>query len=195
MDMLKNVREIGFFETGKNVVEVLHSEDVLNKVGATMPLPEETLIEDMEKIADWLNGFGKKKYMFLTPEIALIEQLAERNAKRESIILLPCDMEEEVKRRIKDNTPKQMKVHLLHEPFFPKEFYPGNGISIACGYIAGDRYMVLPETYRMIEHYEGFLGKKVFIPYTEFDEPVRYEGWIEVGDDKFSNVWRGEDNE
>lgn len=31
MDMLKTVREIGFFETGNNLVEVLSSEDVRAK--------------------------------------------------------------------------------------------------------------------------------------------------------------------
>lgn len=40
MDILKTVREIGFFETGCNLVEVLASEDVQAKAGVAMPLPE-----------------------------------------------------------------------------------------------------------------------------------------------------------
>lgn len=52
--------------------------------------------------------------------------------------------------------------------------------------------MVLPETYRMIDHYSGFLGKKVFVPYVELEDAVRYEGWMEVSRDRFNTVWRTE---
>ena len=51
--------------------------------------------------------------------------------------------------------------------------------------------MVLPETYRMIDHYVGgFYGKKVFVPYTELAEGARYGGWLEVSADKFNQIWR-----
>ena len=52
--------------------------------------------------------------------------------------------------------------------------------------------MVLPETYRMIDHYSGFWGKKVFVPYVELADAVRYDGWMEVGSDKISMIWRNE---
>ena len=45
MDMLKTVREIGFFETGCNLVEVIASEDVQAKAGVVMPLPEQALVD------------------------------------------------------------------------------------------------------------------------------------------------------
>ena len=40
MDMLKTVREIGFFETGCNLVKVIDSKDVQAKAGEVMPLPD-----------------------------------------------------------------------------------------------------------------------------------------------------------
>lgn len=50
--------------------------------------------------------------------------------------------------------------------------------------------MVLPETYRMIDHYfGGFYGKKVFVPYAELAEGVRYGGWLEVSTEKFNRIW------
>lgn len=192
MDMLKTVREIGFFETGNNLVEVLSSEDVRAKAGEVMPLPDKELIKNTSKIADWLAAFGKYKYMFLTPEIHLIDCLAKHGAQNEAILLVPCDMEKEVKERLSVNLPRGMRVSLLEEPYFPEAFYPGNGLVVACGYMASGRLMVLPETYRMIDHYSGFLGKKVFVPYVELKEAVRYEGWMEVSRDRFNTIWRAE---
>lgn len=192
MDMRKTVREIGFLEAGTNLEEVLDSKDIQEKVGAVMPLPGKNLINTISNIADWLTAFGKDKYMILTPEIALIDKLAELDIGKEAIFLIPCDMDPEVKERLKANIPKSMKVSLLEEPYFPEEFYPGNGLLIACGYYAGGRIMVLPETYRLIDHYSGFMGKKVFIPYVELEDAVRYDGWMEIGRDRFTTIWRDE---
>ena len=47
MDMLKTVREIGFFETGCNLVEVIASKDVQAKAGVVMPLPEQVLVDSI----------------------------------------------------------------------------------------------------------------------------------------------------
>lgn len=192
MDILKTVREIGFFETGCNLVEVINSKDVQVKAGAVMPLPDPTLTDSILDIAEWLAAFGKKKYMFLSPEIAIIDKLADRTPDNEAIILIPCDMGQEVRNRLGGNIPKVMNVSLLEEPYFPEAFYPGNGIMVICGYLAGGRMMVLPETYRMFDHYCGFWGKKVFVPYVELSDAVRYDGWMEVRDDKISLVWRNE---
>lgn len=190
MDLLKSVREIGFFEMGRNLTKVLDSKDIWSKAGAAMPLPETNLADNIEKIARWLASFGKSQYLFLTPEIALIEHLAALCPQQEAMILVPCDMEEDVHARLRDNLPKCMKTSLLEEPFFPEGFYPGNGIIVACGYLACGRIMALPETYRMIDHYfAGFYGKKVFIPYAELAEGVRYGGWLEVSTEKFNKIW------
>ena len=192
MDMLKTVREIGFFETGCNLVEVIDSKDVQAKASAIMPLPDSTLAESISNITEWLYAFGKEKYMFLSPEIAIVDKLAEKNPNSEAIMLIPCDMDQEVKERLRGNIPKSMNVSLLEEPYFPESFYPGNGILIICGYLAGGRMMVLPETYRMIDHNSGFWGKKVFVPYVELADAVRYGGWMEIGNDKISMIWRNE---
>ena len=192
MDMLKTVREIGFFETGCNLVKVIDSKDVQAKAGEVMPLPDPALADSISDIAEWLAAFGKEKYLFLSPEISIVDKIAERNPDNEAILLIPCDMDQEVKDRLRGNIPKSMKVSLLEEPYFPEAFYPGNGILVISGYLAGGRMMVLPETYRMIDHYSGFWGKKVFVPYAELADAVRYDGCMEVGNDKISMIWRNE---
>ena len=191
MDIIKTVREIGFFETGCNLVQVLDSKDVQAKAGGVMPLPASELETSIIQIAKWLNRFDKDKYMLLTPEIALIDQLAAQDSSKETVLLIPSDMDAESKERLKGNLPTAMKVSLVEEPCFP-DVLPRNGLLIVCGYLAGERMMVLPETYRLIDHCRDFWGKKVFIPYVELPNAVRYDGWMEVGRDKISMVWRTE---
>ena len=192
MDMQKTASEIGLFETAINLSKVCGSADVLQKVGASMPLPDENIVDKMPQIAAWLYRFGKSKYMFLTPEIALIEEIAKIVDQAEVIIAIPCGLEAEAKERLKNNLPHGVEVTILEEPYFPKSFFPGNGLIVVCGYSAGGRSMVLPDTYRMVEHYSGFLGKKVFIPYKELNTAARYDGWMEVNQQRLSTEWRSE---
>lgn len=190
MDMQKTAREIGLFETGINLSKVCNSTDVIQKVGASMPLPDEDIANRVPKIAAWLHSFGKSKYMFLTPEIALIEEMTKLSNQEEVIVAIPCDLEGEAKERLRNNLPRGIEVTVLEEPYFPQSFFPGNGLMVVCGYSAGGRPMVLPDTYRMVEHYSGFLGKKVFIPYKELETAARYDGWLEVSQQRLSTKWR-----
>lgn len=192
MDMQKIAREIGLFETGINLSKVCNSTDVIQKVGASMPLPDEDIVDRIPQIAAWLHSFGKSKYMFLTPEIALIEEMSKLSNQEEVIIAIPCDLEEEAKERLRNNLPRNIEVTILEEPYFPQSFFPGNGLMVVCGYAAGGRTMVLPDTYRMVEHYSGFLGKKVFIPYKDLETAARYDGWLEVSQQRLSKKWRSE---
>lgn len=192
MDMQKTAREIGLFETGINLSKVCNSTNVIQKVGASMPLPDEDIVDRIPQIAAWLHSFGKSKYMFLTPEIALIEEMSKISNQEEVIIAIPCDLEEEAKERLRNNLPRNIEVTILEEPYFPQSFFPGNGLMVVCGYAAGGRPMVLPDTYRMVEHYSGFLGKKVFIPYKDLETAARYDGWLEVSQKRLSEKWRSE---
>lgn len=193
MDIQKTAREIGLFETAVNLAKVSRSADVIQKAGASMPLPNEDIGIRVKQAAKWLYDFGKSKYMFLTPEIALIEEMSKLSSSHtEIIIAIPCDLEQEVKERIKNNLPHSVAVTVLEEPYFPQSFFPGNGMLVICGYLGGNRAMVLQDTYRMVEHYSGFLGKKVFVPYKELNAATRYDGWMEVNQQRLSTNWRSE---
>ena len=124
MDMQKTAREIGLFETAVNLAKVSNSADVIQKVGASMPLPDEGIVVRVGRVAEWLLSFGKDKYMFLTPEIALIEEMGKlSNKKTQVIIAVPCDLDSEAKERLKNNLPHGVSV--LEEPYFPQSFFPG----------------------------------------------------------------------
>lgn len=191
MDIKKTVKEIGLFETAINLLRVNNSIDVVLKVGESMPLPNGDINGRVRSIAKWLLSFGKYKYMFFTPEIALIEEMGKNtNRDIEAIIAIPCDLEIEAKERLKNNLPKEVKVTVLEEPYFPQAFYPGNGAIVISGYLGSNRAMVLSDTYRLVEHYNSFLGKKLFVPYTERDAASRYMGWMEIKQDRLTAKWR-----
>lgn len=191
IDIQKTAKEIGHFETAINLYRVKDSADVIQKVGTSMPLPDGDIDKKAAEVARWLLEFGKSKYMFLTPEIALIEKMRRESAGNvEIIVTMPCDMDYESRERLKNNLPKGIKVTLLEEPFFPQSFFPGNGMVVICGYMGGERPMILPDTYRMVEHYSGFLGKKVFVPYMELETAKRYDGWMELNQQRIYEKWR-----
>ena len=194
MDMQKIAREIGLFETAVNLVSVCDSIDVREKIGDSLPLPDTYISQNIKNIAKWLVSFKKNKYLFVMPEIALAEAMAELvDSNIEIIFLVSCDMDSEAKERLENNLPKQMKVSILEEPFFPSDFFPGNGMLVISGYMAGTRSMVLTDTYRLIEHYSGFLGKRAFVPYCEIESAYRYEGWLEAGQNRINIIWRDEE--
>lgn len=192
MDMQKTAREIGLFETAVNLAKVSTSTAVIQKAGASMPLPDEKIAAQINQIAEWLLSFEKSKYLFLTPEIALIEEMGKLTHRTiETIITVPCDLEKEAKDRLRNNLPRGISVTVLEEPYFPQSFFPSNGMIVISGYSGGDRAMVLEDTYRMVEHYNDFRGKKAFVPYTELETATRYDGWMEVSQQRFSAKWRG----
>jgi len=157
-----------------------------------MPLPDEKIAAQINQIAEWLLSFEKSKYLFLTPEIALIEEMGKLTHRTiETIITVPCDLEKEAKDRLRNNLPHGISVTVLEEPYFPQSFFPSNGMIVISGYSGGDRAMVLEDTYRMVEHYNDFRGKKAFVPYTELETATRYDGWMEVSQQRFSAKWRG----
>lgn len=191
MDMQNLAREIGLFEVSNNLAKVISSADVIHRVGAAMPLPDEDIYTRTDSAVQWLHSLGKDKYMFLTPEIALIDRLALLSDENtEIIVFIPTDMEKKAKERFMNNIPLNIKVTVQEEPFFPSNVYPGNGVMVICGYMGADRPMVLGDTYRMLEHYNGFLGKKLFIPYVELDSAIRYDGWVEANQKSISMKWR-----
>ena len=195
MDMRKIAREIGLLETAVNLAKVSNNTEVLQKVGASMPLPDEGIGVRVGQIAEWLISFGKCKYMFLVPEITLIEEMGRlSNHEIEVIIAVSRDLDSEARERLNNNLPHSTSVTItiLEEPYFPQSFFPRNGMIVISGYLGGDRAMVLPDTYRMVEHYSGFLGEKVFVPYKELDTAIRYDGWMEISQQRLRAKWRSE---
>lgn len=193
MDSRIAAKEFGFFEACLNLEKVMDSKEVKEQAGADMPLPDGNVAKRIQAITSWLNSFGKTRYMFLTPELALIDELAKLSKNDEMIITIPHDMEPEVRKRLQNNLPKEINTSLLEEPFTLKGFYPSNSIIVICGYLGGGRPMVMYDTYRMAAHYSRtFYGRIVFVPFADLDSAVRYNGWRELDRSFYNTEWRGD---
>lgn len=194
MDMRKVSSEIGLFEAAVNLAKVRNSDDVKRKVGYSMPLPDDDINERVDLIAKWLVSFGKTVFLFLTPELALIDAVAKNTTPKETeiTVVLPSNMDMEAKERIRNNLPRTIPVKSLEEPYFHANMYPSNGMIVVSGYCGGGHLMVMNDTYRMVEHYNSVFygGKKAFVPYVEIDEARRYEGWMEMKPQRITETWR-----
>ncbi len=192
MDIQRTAKEIGLFETALNLSKYSESFEIVDKVGAAMPLPDSDITERVKLIARWLHSFGKTHYMFLTPEVALVDELAELSSSNiEVIFAVPHNLEDDIKERLKNNMSRNAKTSILKEPDFLR-LYPDDGLMVICGYLGGNRAMVLSDTYRMAEHYSSFRGKKVFLPYLELEKAARFEGWMELKQERITTQWRME---
>lgn len=192
MKIMKTVREIGLFEEAINLSEVLGSNGIAEKVGAEMPLPSTDIREDVKEIASWLLAFNKKRYVFLTPEIALIEEMANQTDRSiEAIIIAPSDMDDESRERINNNMPRfdSVLVTIIEEYSFGM-IYPSEAMFVTCGYECGGRMIVMTDTERLVQRNACFNGKIAFIPYVSISMYYRCNGWIEVRTSKMTDRWR-----
>lgn len=200
MDILATVREIGFFEEMNNLSAVLDDPAIREEVEPYLPLPESGKAwngaKKMGDICHWLRQFRKTRYVFYNPELELIRQLLREEPHSEGILVLPADLEHAAEERLRANIPGDVPVSCIKEPQFPKGVCPYNGVLVIFGYIAGRHLMVLPETYRQLQTYGSFYGRKVFVPYLELDSAERYQGWLEMNPNMFTDIWmEGENND
>lgn len=188
MDSRTSAREFGFFETCLNLERVMDSREVREQAGAYMPLPDNDVAARVQAVAEWLHGLDKTRYMFLTPELALMDELAKLSQNAEMIVTIPHDMDPDVRDRLQNNLPKRVKTTLLEEPFTLTNFYPSNSVIVICGYLGGGRPMVMYDTYRMAAQYSRFYGKIVFVPFAVLDSALRYDGWRELNGSFYNTI-------
>lgn len=193
MDSIKTARELGLFEAAHNISLVSDSVEVQDKVEQSMPMPGADFAPRIAQAVDYILSFGKHNLMFLSPEIALVEELAKRKIPGMHVVLtLPGDMDPDSRIRLYNNIPEGISVQFLEENYFPG-FRPSSGMVVSFGYMAGEHLMVLPEGYRCIEKYHPkFYGHKVFVPYVVREDAAHFSEWLEVKQNSFSEVWKGE---
>ncbi len=179
IDISQMICEIGLLETICMMQKVGFDnidERVLSCIPATVSLSD--VGQRLSHITECVMESGKQDILLLSPEIALLERCSSRSNVRFRIII-PRDMDEDVASRVKCNIPNTMSVSFIDEPFYPSGFYPSNGLIMAFGFQNGDRAMLLPSTYRILEHYRGFMGRKVFVPINGRGQCIRAAAWVE----------------
>lgn len=187
IDIKSNINETGVVETLCVLHNHANSSEVMNDASLHLPIPEDNTHDKIVGIVDSLAKLNKKKLLFLTPEIAIIERFNTVECVEEIIVCLPSDYDEETYERIFNNKPVGVKITFIKENEVPLDFTGNNAAIVAFGFCDAERALVLNSNYRMMERYKAFYGCKILVSCGNHMSNARPIGWTPVNTYEFFN--------
>ena len=165
MNYRTTIEEIGILETNMQIEKYLDDKTLTNSIKHDIPIPSKVETKDIiNNIISKLIDMKKENIFILSNEMALIESLLNyKNIIKNIIVALSRNLSEEQVNIIKNNIPKNNIVHFINELEFPLILKPKDSVILVFGYMNANNCIVPNNTYRMVEIYKGFLGKKIFI--------------------------------
>lgn len=185
MNLMKSISEIGVLEVERVAAMFPNNK---HEIDAYLPPVDKDFVESrIHALADAVVRLEKSTLFLMTPEIALIEQLARLGWKGTALVALPFDMDKESVSRIRTNVPQGIKVQFVSEGMFPTDFRPKNGAIVCAGLTpSGYRYYIPPFSYRMMMQYKAFHGERVLLSCSPDESRVPEIGWTYAEDDFFT---------
>lgn len=184
MNLQRTIAEIGLLEIGRIVARFTERGIVSPFLPVMKP---EEMNKQIERLATEIFALNKRYLFMMTPEIALLESLADNKWAGTVIIAIPRDADRESSDRIQANIPAGVDVSFLYEGEFPENFIPENGAILCGGFtIHGTQYKVLPSSYRMMCLYKQFEGRRVLVSAFPSEADVPELGWINADTDFFT---------
>lgn len=182
MNLKNTLEEIGIFEINLQLEKYLNNENLLSEISCEIPVPSrcstKSIIDNSLSKIVLLN---KRNIFLLSNEIAFIEELVLFKNKFDNVIVgLSRNLSYEQVKNIKNNVPKGINVSFVNELEYPTILKPKDSIILVFGYMSGNNCLVLDNTYRMLEIYKSFLGKKIFINCIDRDINIRPNGFISI---------------
>lgn len=190
MNIKDTLDEIGILETNIQIEKYIDDKSLLNSVSSEMPVPiKKETKEIINNAVNRILELNKKNILMLSNEIALIEEFLLHKDKIENIIVcLSRNLSEEQVNNIKCNVPKNSNVIFIHELEYPTIIKPRDSIILVLGYLNGNNCIVTNNTYRMIELYKSFLGKKVFVSCISGDVKLKQKNFISINSKNYFNI-------
>ncbi len=179
------ISEIGVVETALNISKYINDSQIVYESSRFIPFPDAEFHERIYRIAKHIKSLKKEKILLLTPDIALIELLKDSEFISEILVCISSELNEETKERISNNLPTGIKVTLIDENTFPKNFNTLNAAIVAVGYSGKDKAIILRENYKMMSAYNGFYGMKVLVSCQDDVCNERPIGWIAINTSEF----------
>ena len=190
MNIKDTLDEIGILETNIQIEKYLDDSSLLESVSSEMPIPiksESKIIID--NAVDKILRLNKKNIFLLSNEIALIEKFLLHKDKIQNIIVcLSRNLSDEQVNNVKSNVPKNSNITFIHELEYPNIIKPRDSIILVLGYLNGNNCIVTNNTYRMIELYKSFLGKKVFVSCISGDVKIRQKNFISINGKNYFDI-------
>ena len=190
MNIANIIDEIGIFETNMQIEKYIFDDNLLQELSKEIPISKtletNTKIKDVAKKLICLN---KENLFFLSNEISLIEELTLYKFFVKNIIVgLSRNLSLEQINNIKNNVSTDIKVSFVEELLYPTIIQPRNSLIIAFGYIDGNNCLVTKNTYRMLEIYKSFLGKKIFVRCIRENIKDRIDGLISINANEYFDM-------
>lgn len=186
MNISDDILRVGLFQVAENLSKAAVGS---NPMDVAMPMPGEDISPRMEAVVDYMLQSGKKKFLLLSPEVALLDALKEHETNGlRFFIAIPADIPESISDQIRSNVPDDLDIQFVENLYIPGGFLPENGVVLTFGYLAKGYLMVRPEAYHMNKIHGSFPGQKVFVPYTELDNFVQPENWMRIRSDIFNEI-------
>ena len=189
MNIRSHYEEIGLLETVRLLEKHRDDPDLMAECTEWLPAVQGGLARRLSDIAEEIRRLGKKKLLLLTPELALLEELAKDSGGIEEIYLeIASETDGESAKRIGENIPDGLSVRLLEEFRFLPDFRPDNAMIAAVGCESRGR-MILPKTsYRIMTLYRSFYGVRALISYQPGSAGFRPKNWISADTSELFNL-------
>ncbi len=184
-----NLFETGLIETLSVVFKYIDDEDIIADTSLYLPIPEGSIEGMAQSIAEYLDSLGKEKLLFLTPEIAVIEAVANCKNIKEIIICLPTETTNDVRECIESNMPSAKQISFIKSTETPahSDFKVENSAIVCFGFWEGERAIVLNNNYKMMQMYKDFYGDKILISCGNGACGARPIGWTPINTYDFFN--------
>lgn len=190
MNIKDTLDEIGILETNLQIEKYIDDKSLLNNVSSEMPIPIKCETKDIiDNAMNKILKLNKKNIFMLSNEIALIEKMLLYKDKVQNIIVcLSRNLSEEQINNIKSNIPKNSNVTFINELEYPNIIKPKDSIILVLGYVNGNNCIVTNNTYRMVELYKNFLGKKVFVRCISDNVKIKQRNFISINGQNYFDI-------
>ncbi len=189
MNIRSNYEEIGLLETVKLIEKYMDDPKLAAECAEYLPAMRGGLSDRLPALADGIRKCGKEKLLLLTPELALLEELARDSGKISQIYIgIAAGTDKDVSERIAANIPDGLPVTLLPEFQFPSDFRPDNGMIAAVGCESRGRVILPKSCYRSMTLYRSFYGIRALISYQRDSAGFRPKNWISADTSELFNL-------
>jgi len=187
MNILSIIFEIGILETLRVISK---NPDCVACFSSYIPSVNNEFIEKrICFIVNYIIATKKKILFMMSPETAILEQLAKCDWDGIVIIALSSDLDHESKERIYANVPDGIRTEFISEGTCPETFRPDNGFIICTGIVTrGYRQYIMPSSCRMMSLYKAFQGEKLLFSCFPQGITIPEIGWTFTEPDFFTNI-------
>ena len=187
MTIPSTISEIGILETLRVISQ---NPCCMDEVAAYMPPAKSEFVEaQICFLADAVASSGKSALFMMSPETALMEQLAAAHWSGRLIIAIPFDIGAESEERIRANIPAGIHAEFVGEGAYPAAFRPDNGLIVCTGIVpAGHRQYATPSSCRMMSLYRAFRGDRLLLSCFPRGARIPQIGWTYTEADFFTHI-------